>query len=179
MALELPSGANSAATFWQAAARQPVHDREDGKANTLCVVGYFVAAGTINSPGTFGRSDAGGLRPCDLFQRPRSMMDSPSSPGRSLGKAIAAVAIAVFWCFSAVGTTVGVTTLATAVTAATSTPAEAGRWRGRGWGRGRGYRRWRGRGWYGGYPYYRRGWYGYPYYRRGWYGPRFGIWFGF
>jgi hypothetical protein len=101
------------------------------------------------------------------------------SPGRLLAKTIAAVAIAVFWCISAVGTTVGttvgVTTLATAVTAATSTPAEAGR-RGRRW-RGRRWRGRRGRGWYG-YPYY-RGWYGYPYHRRGWYGPRFGIWFGF
>jgi hypothetical protein len=63
------------------------------------------------------------------------------SPGRLLAKTFAAVAIAVFWCVSAVGTTigvttVGVTTLAAAVTAATSTPAEARRyWRG-GWGRG-------------------------------------------
>ena len=95
-----------------------------------------------------------------------------------LAQTVAAVAIALFWCVSAVGTTVGttvgVTTLAAAVNAATSTPAEAGRrgrrWRGRRW-RGR---RWRGRrgGWYG-YPYYRRGWYGYPYYRR----RGFSIWF--
>ena len=53
------------------------------------------------------------------------------SPGKLLAQAIAAVAIAVFWCISAVGTTVGTTvgvaTLATAVTAATSTTAEAGR----------------------------------------------------
>ena len=104
------------------------------------------------------------------------MMNHFLSPGKLLAKTIGAVAIAIFWCVSAVGatigTTVGVTTLATAVTTAISAPAEAGRrWRGRGW-------RARGRGWYG-YPYYRRGWYGYPYYRRGWYGPRFGIWFGF
>ena len=65
------------------------------------------------------------------------------SPGRLLAKTFAAVAIAVFWCVSAVGTTIGVTTvgvtaLAAAVTAATSTPAEARRyWRGRrGWGWG-------------------------------------------
>ena len=47
-----------------------------------------------------------------------------------LAQTVAAVAIAVFWCISAVGTTVGttvgITTLATAVTAATSTPAERG-----------------------------------------------------
>ena len=93
-----------------------------------------------------------------------------------LAQTVAAIAIALFWCISAVGTTVGttvgITTLATAINAATITPAEAGRrWRGRRW-RGRRWRarRWRGRG--------RRGWYGYPYYRRGWYGPRFGIWFG-
>ena len=45
-----------------------------------------------------------------------------------LTQTVAAVAIAVFWCVSAVGTTigttVGVTTLATAVNAVTSTPAE-------------------------------------------------------
>ena len=61
---------------------------------------------------------------------------------------VAAVAIALFWCVSAVGTTVtttlGVTTLATAVNAVTATPAEARR-RHRGRGRGRGRRR-RGRG---------------------------------
>jgi hypothetical protein len=50
---------------------------------------------------------------------------------------VAAVAIALFWCVSAVGTTVtttlGVTTLATAVNAVTATPAEARRrHRGRG-----------------------------------------------
>jgi hypothetical protein len=96
-----------------------------------------------------------------------------------MAQTVAAMAIALFWCISAVGTTVGttvgITTLATAINAATITPAEARRrWRGRGrrW-RGRG-RRWRGRGWYG-YPYYRRGWYGYPYRRR----PGFSIWFGF
>ena len=58
------------------------------------------------------------------------------SPGKLLAQTVAAVAIALFWCISAVGTTigttVGVTTLATAVTGATSTPAEAGRrYRGR------------------------------------------------
>jgi hypothetical protein len=96
-----------------------------------------------------------------------------------MAQTVAAMAIALFWCISAVGTTVGTTvgiaTLATAINAATITPAEARRrWRGRRrrW-RGRG-RRWRGRGWYG-YPYYRRGWYGYPYRRR----PGFSIWFGF
>jgi hypothetical protein len=96
-----------------------------------------------------------------------------------MAQTVAAIAIALFWCISAVGTTVGTTvgiaTLATAINAATITPAEARRrWRGRRrrW-RGRG-RRWRGRGWYG-YPYYRRGWYGYPYRRR----PGFSIWFGF
>ena len=54
-----------------------------------------------------------------------------------LAQTVAAVAIALFWCISAVGTTVGttvgITTLATAINAATSTPVEAGRrWRGRG-----------------------------------------------
>ena len=53
------------------------------------------------------------------------------SPGKLLAQTVAAVAIALFWCISAVGTTIGttlgVTTLATAVTGATSTPAEAGR----------------------------------------------------
>ena len=44
-----------------------------------------------------------------------------------LAQAVAAIAIAVFWCISAIGTTVGVTTLAAAVTTATSTTAEAGR----------------------------------------------------
>ena len=95
-----------------------------------------------------------------------------------LAQTVAAAAIAVFWCVSAVGTTVGtavgVTTLATAINAATSTPAEARRrWRGRRW-RGRvrsGY----GRGYYGygGYPYYG---YGYPYRRRGWGGIGIRIW---
>ena len=72
------------------------------------------------------------------------------SPGKLLAQTVAAVAIALFWCISAVGTTigtaVGVTTLATAVTAATSTPAEAGRI-GR---RRRRRRRRRGRRWRGG-----------------------------
>jgi hypothetical protein len=73
------------------------------------------------------------------------------SPGKLLAQTVAAVAIALFWCFSAVGTTVattlGVTTLATAVNAVTATPAEARRrHRGRrGRGRGRGRRRGRGR----------------------------------
>jgi hypothetical protein len=112
------------------------------------------------------------------------MVKSLSSPRNLLAKTVAAVAIAVFWCISAVGTTVGttvgLTTLATAINAATSTSAEAGRrrWRGRRW-RGRGYRR-RGYYGYGGYPYYRYGGYpyygyGYPYRRRG----GLGIWFGF
>ena len=92
---------------------------------------------------------------------------------KGLAQTVAAVAIAVFWCISAVGTTigtaVGVTTLATAINAATSTPAEARRrWRGRRWRRG-GY----GRGYYGGYPYYG---YGYPYRRRGWGGIGIRIW---
>ena len=90
-----------------------------------------------------------------------------------LAQTVAAAAIAIFWCVSAVGTTVGtavgVTTLATAINAATSTPAEARRrWRGRRWrGRGRGYGRGYGRRryyGYGGYPYYG---YGYPYRRGG------------
>jgi hypothetical protein len=78
-----------------------------------------------------------------------------SSPGKLLAQTVAAVAIALFWCISAVGTTIGttlgVTTLATAITGATSTPAEAGRrYRGRGRGRGRGRRRRRRRRWQGG-----------------------------
>ena len=95
-----------------------------------------------------------------------------------LAQTLAAAAIAVFWCISAVGTTVGtavgVTTLATAINAATSTPAEARRrWRGRRWRRGV-VRYRRGRGWYGGgYPYYG---YGYPYRRRGWGGIGIRIW---
>jgi hypothetical protein len=44
-----------------------------------------------------------------------------------LTQTVAALAIALFWAVSAVGSTVGVTALTTAVTAATSTPAEAGR----------------------------------------------------
>jgi hypothetical protein len=84
-------------------------------------------------------------------------------PSKLLAKTVAAVAIAVFWCISAVGTTVGtavgttvgVTTLAAAVTAATSTTAEAGRRRRRRRRRGR-----RGRGgpwfwyWWGPYGYW-------------------------
>jgi hypothetical protein len=102
-----------------------------------------------------------------------------------LAQTVAAAAIAVFWCISAVGTTVGtavgVTTLATAINAATSTPAEARRrWRGRRWRRGGygGYPYYRR---YGGYPYYGGGYpyYGYGYRRRGWWGPRVGIGFGF
>ena len=85
-----------------------------------------------------------------------------AEPGRSgvLARTVAAVAISLFWCISAVvttvGTTVGLTTLATAINAVTSTPAEARqRWR-----RGcRGRRPWRWRRWRGG-----------P--------ERFGIWFG-
>ena len=103
---------------------------------------------------------------------------------RSLAQTVAAIAIALFWCISAVGTTVGTTlgatTLATVINAVTSTPAEARRrWRGRRWrrgGYGRGYYGGYGRGYYGGYPYYG---YGYPYRRRGWWGPRIGIGFGF
>lgn len=72
-------------------------------------------------------------------------------PRRWLTKAVAAAAIAVFWCISAVGTTVGttvgVTSLATAVNVATATPAEAGRRyrrrrRRRRWRRGRWYWDW-------------------------------------
>jgi len=96
---------------------------------------------------------------------------------RSFAQTVAAIAIALFWCLSAVGSTVGATlgatTLATAINAVTSTPAEAGRR----WRRGRrrwGGRRWRGRRHYGGYPYYRPYYgYGYPYYRR----RGFSIWF--
>jgi hypothetical protein len=57
------------------------------------------------------------------------MMKSLMTPRKLLAQTVAAVAIAVFWCISAVGTTigttVGVTTLATAVNAVSSTPAEA------------------------------------------------------
>ena len=57
---------------------------------------------------------------------------------RSFAQTVAAIAIALFWCISAVGTTVGttlgVTTLATAINAVTSTPALARRyWRGLAW----------------------------------------------
>jgi hypothetical protein len=100
---------------------------------------------------------------------------------RRFAQTVAAIAIALFWCISAVGatvgTTLGATTLATAINAVTSTPAEAGRR----WRRGRrrwGGRRWRGRRYYGGYPYYRPYYgygYGYPYYRR----PGINFWFGF
>jgi dolichol kinase len=76
------------------------------------------------------------------------MMKRLLSPGKLLAQTIAAVAIAVFWCISAVGTTVGttigVTSLAAAVTAATSTTADAGR------RRRRRRRRKRSRRWYGG-----------------------------
>ena len=71
------------------------------------------------------------------------MMNRLLSLRKLTAQTVAAAAIAVFWCVSAVGTTVGVTTLATAVNAVTSTPAEAYRYyRRRGWGRGRywGYR---------------------------------------
>jgi hypothetical protein len=82
-----------------------------------------------------------------------------------LSKAIAAVAIVLFWCITTIGstiattlgTTIGATTLATAVTAATSTPAEARRR----WRRRRYYRR----SWWGPRIYF--GWGGYPRYRRG------------
>ena len=62
-----------------------------------------------------------------------------------LSKAIATVAIVLFWCMTTIGstvatmlgTTIGATTLATAITAATITPAEARRrWRRRGRYRG-------------------------------------------
>src|SRR5262245_49800778 len=99
---------------------------------------------------------------------------------KHLARMIATLAIVVFWCVSAVGTTIGstigVTSLATAINATTSTPAEARRrWRGRRWRYGGGYPYYR-RGWYGGDPFYG---YGYPYYRRRWWGPRFGIGLGF
>src|SRR5262245_23119206 len=114
---------------------------------------------------------------------PRKRVNGMKHLTRSFARTVAAIAIALFWCISAVGTTVGttlgVTTLATAINAVTSTPALARRWRGRGWrgrrwGRGYGYR-----GYGYSYPYYRRGYYGYggyPYYYNR---PRFGIWFGF
>ena len=98
-----------------------------------------------------------------------------------LSKAIAAVAIVSFWCMTTIGstvatmlgTTIGATTLATAITGATSTPAEARRrWRGRGrYRRGR-YRRGRyRRGGWGPSIYF--GWGGYP---RGRYRGRRGYW---
>ena len=81
-----------------------------------------------------------------------------SSLRKRLAQTVAAIAIAVFWCASAVGATVGVTSLAAAVNAVTSTPAQAYRyWRRGGWGWGGGYygyrgyyghrRRWRRRRW--------------------------------
>ena len=91
-----------------------------------------------------------------------------------LSKAIAAVAIVLFWCMTTIGstvatmlgTTIGATTLATAITAATITPAEARRRRGRGRARRGRYRRGRyRRGWWGPSIYF--GWGGYPYGRRG------------
>ena len=87
-----------------------------------------------------------------------------------LAQTIAAAVIAVFWCISAVGTTVGtavgVTTLATAKSEQTLRLKPDGVGVvvvGEG-GYGRGYGR-RGYYGYGGYPYYG---YGYPYRRRGW-----------
>ncbi|MET0500321.1 MAG: hypothetical protein ABW172_02230, partial [Candidatus Binatia bacterium] len=57
------------------------------------------------------------------------MMKRLLSPRKLLAQTVAAVAITLFWCISAVGTTIGtaigVTTLATAMTATASTPAEA------------------------------------------------------
>jgi hypothetical protein len=58
------------------------------------------------------------------------MMKSLFTPRKPLAQAVAAVAIAVFWCISAVGTTVGttvgLTSLATAINTVTSTTADAG-----------------------------------------------------
>ena len=90
-----------------------------------------------------------------------------------LARTVAAAIISGFWCISAVVPTVGLTTLATAINAATITPAEARRrYRGRRYRRG-GYRR-RGYRAYGGYPYYG---YGYPYRRRrGWGGIGIRVW---
>ena len=80
-----------------------------------------------------------------IFASPRAGHEL-KAPRKLLARAVATVAIAVFWCLSALGTTVGtavgVTTLTSAVTAASSTPAEA--YYRRRWYRGR--RRWR-RGW--------------------------------
>ena len=74
---------------------------------------------------------------------------SMTGPRNLLAKTVAAVAIALFWCLSTVGMTVGtaigVTTLATAVNAITATPVEARR-RHRGRGRRHRGRRRRGRG---------------------------------
>ena len=98
-----------------------------------------------------------------ILASPHAGMKS-KGPRKLLAKTVAAAAIAVFWCISAVGTTVGtivgVTTLAAAVTAATSVTAEAhyrpywhchwrrGRkWCQGGWGYGRGRGRHRGRRW--------------------------------
>jgi hypothetical protein len=76
---------------------------------------------------------------------------SARTPRRWLAKSVAAAEIALFWCLSAVGTTVGttvgVTTLATAVNVATATPAEAGRR----YRRRRRRRRWRRGRWYWGW----------------------------
>jgi hypothetical protein len=67
-----------------------------------------------------------------------------------LAKALAAVAIAAFWCMSTLGTAIGVTSLAAAVTATTSTTAEA-YYRGyRGYRRRHRRRRW----WHGHYRYW-------------------------
>ena len=91
-------------------------------------------------------------------------MKRPWSPGKLLAQTVAAIAIAVFWCISAVGTigtTLGVTTLATAINAATSAPAEAGRRYRGGRYRGDRRRRRRRRRWQGGVwvPYWE--WYNY------------------
>ena len=91
-------------------------------------------------------------------------MKRPWSPGKLLAQTVAAIAIAVFWCISAVGTigtTLGVTTLATAINAATSAPAEAGRRYRGGRYRGGPRRRRRRRRWQGGIwvPYWE--WYNY------------------
>jgi hypothetical protein len=68
-----------------------------------------------------------------------------------LAKALAAVAITAFWCMSTLGTAIGVTSLATAVSATMSTTAEA-YYRGyRGYRRRRHRRR---RWWHGHYRYW-------------------------
>jgi len=78
------------------------------------------------------------------------MMQRLLSARKLLAQTIAAIVIVLFWCISAVGTTigttVGVTALATAINAVTATPAEAGRRRRRRRGRRRRGRRRRGRG---------------------------------